>query len=148
MSYLITIQGELTKLKTLSKDSDVIITGKVIEKESSWNKSKTRIYTKATLQVDEYLKGTNAKQSIEIRTPGGEVGEVGELYSHMPTFENDEEVLVFLKKDEKIKEYKVLNGEEGKITVISDKKSKEKITSSNVPLKDLKSQIKSYVKEQ
>ena len=141
-------QEKITKIKNLSKDSDVIITGKVIEKESSWNESKSRIYTKTTVQVDEYLKGTNAEQSIEIRTPGGEVGDVGELYSHMPRFENEEEVLVFLKRDDKIKEYKVLNGEEGKITVISDSKTNQKITGINLPLKDLKSQIKTYLKEQ
>ena len=141
-------QEEITKIKILSKDSDVIITGKVIDKESSWNESKSRIYTKTTVQVDEYLKGTNAEQSVEIRTPGGEVGDVGELYSHMPRFENEEEVLVFLRKDDKIKEYRVQNGEEGKITIISDSKSKEKVTSINISVKDLKSQIKTYLKEQ
>lgn len=141
-------QGEIPKIKNLSKDSDVIITGKVIEKESSWNDSKSRIYTKTTVQVDEYLKGTNAEQSLEITTPGGEVGEVGELYSHMPTFEDNEEVLVFLKKDTKRESFRVLNGEEGKIRVISDVKTNEKRTSSNIRISDLKSQIKSYVKEQ
>jgi hypothetical protein len=141
-------QEETTKIKKLSQNSEVIITGKVIHKESSWNESKTRIFTRTTVQVDEYLKGSNSGTSIEISYPGGEVGDVGELYSHMPRFDDDEEVLVFLKKDDKIKEYKVLNGEEGKITVRSEAKSKEKITSLNISLEDLKSQIRTYLKEQ
>jgi hypothetical protein len=141
-------QEESSKLKRLSKDSDVIITGKVTQKESHWNESKTRIYTRTTVQVEEYLKGANAEYSIEIRYPGGEIGDIGELYSHMPRFEDEEEVLVFLKKDDKIMEYKVLNGEEGKITLLSDANSKNKVTTSNVPLEDLKLQIKSYIKEQ
>jgi hypothetical protein len=140
-------QEEVTTLKKLSRGSEVIITGKVTAKESSWNQSKTRIFTKTTVQVDEHLKGSNGENSIKIISPGGEVGDVGEIYSHMPRFQDDEEVLVFLKKDKKDKEYKVLYGEEGKISIRSDSKSKEKITSINMPLKDLKSQIKKYITE-
>jgi len=140
-------QEESTKIKKLSKDSDVILTGKVIAKKSSWNESKTRIYTRTTVQVDEYLKGTDSGGSVEIRYPGGEVGEVGELYTHMPRFEDDEEVLVFLKQDDQTEAFKVLYGEEGKIKVTRDEKSNEKVTSSKVRLNDLKSQIKSYVND-
>ena len=140
-------QDESTKIKKLSKDSDVILTGKVIAKKSIWNESKTRIYTRTTVQVDEYLKGNNSEGSVEIRYPGGEVGEVGELYTHMPRFEDDEEVLVFLKQDDQSEAFKVLYGEEGKIKVIRDEKSNEKVTSSKVRLENLKSQIKSYVTE-
>lgn len=146
--FISSAQEESSKIKKLSKGADVILTGKVTQKISSWNEAKTRIYTKATLQVEEYLKGNNNGNSVEITYPGGEVGDVGELYSHMPKFEDNEEVLVFLKKDEKNKGYKVLNGEEGKITVLSDPKSKEKVTSSNLRINDLKSQIKSFINEQ
>jgi hypothetical protein len=147
ISSIVIAQSETSEIKRLSKDADVILTGKVSQKESSWNDSKTRIYTKTTVQVDEILKGNNSESSIEITTPGGEVGEVGELYSHMPTFEDNEDVLVFLKKDTKNEGYKVLHGEAGKIKVIRDTKSKEKVTGSNMRLKDLKSQIKSYITE-
>jgi len=140
-------QKETSEIKKLSKDADVILTGKVSQKESSWNDSNTRIYTKTTVQVDEFLKGNNNKISVEITTPGGEVGDVGELYSHMPTFEDDEEVLVFLKKDTNSEVYKVLDGEKGKIRVLSDAQTNEKITSSNLRIKDLKTQIKSYINE-
>jgi len=140
-------QNEMAVIKKLSKGADVILTGKVTKQNSSWNENKTRIYTKATLQVDEYLKGNNNVNSVEVVYPGGEVGDVGELYSHMPRFTNDEQVLVFLKKDQKNKEYKVLDGEEGKISVINDSKTGEKITSSNIKISHLKAQIKSYLKE-
>ena len=140
-------QEESTKLKKLSKDADIIVSGKVTYKKSSWNKSKTRIYTKTTVQVDEYLKGTNADNTVDIISPGGEVGEVGEIYSHMPRFEEEEEVLVFLRKDSNNSQFKVLNGEQGKIKVLNDPKSKTKVTGSNKSLKDLKVQIKSYLEE-
>lgn len=135
-----------SSIEKLSKNSDLILTGKVIHQNSSWNEDKTRIYTKATLKVGEYLKG-NTGNSVEVIYPGGEVDGIGELYTHMPKFANDEEVLVFLKKDKEKTDYKVFAGEEGKITVINDSKTGEKITSSNVKIKHLKEQIKSYLNE-
>jgi hypothetical protein len=136
------------KIKKLSKKADVILTGKVTEKQSSWNASKTRIYTKTTVEVDEYLKGSHTATSVEIITPGGEVGDVGELYTHMPTFRNNEEVVVFLKKDLQSQTFKVLNGEAGKISVFEDATSGQKVTSSNIPVKQLKSQIKNSLDQQ
>lgn len=132
-------------VESMSKNADLIITGKVVEQNSNWNEDKTRIYTQATIQVDEYLKGSNNNGAVVVRYPGGEVGDVGELYSHMPRFEDQEEVLVFLKKDDKSTNYKVFNGEAGKINVITDPKTGEKVTTSNLPVNSLKAQIKSYV---
>lgn len=134
-------------LQDLSVGADVIITGKVTQQSSSWNDDNTRIYTKATIQVDEYLKGINNGSSITVTYLGGEVGDVGEMYSHMPRFQDNEEVLVFLKKDNKNSDYKVFNGENGKISVIDDPKTGEKVTTSNVQINSLKAQIKNYVND-
>ena len=140
-------QNETARIKKLARGADVILTGKVTHKQSAWNQNKTKIYTRTTVQVDEYLKGRANGNSVEITYPGGEVGDVGELYSHMPTFEDNEEVLVFLKKDNKQKSFKVFQGKEGKIKVFSDPETKEKRTGSNVPVKALKAQIKSFINE-
>ena len=138
--------NDALKIKNLTRGADIIVTGKVTKKTAGWNDNKTRIYTKTTLQVDEVLKGNSRGTAVEITYPGGEVDGIGELYTHTATFEKDEEVLVFLKKDEKSQGYKVLNGEEGKITVPRDTKTKEKTSSSDMQIDDLKSQIKSYIK--
>ena len=136
-----------SEVESMSKNADLIITGKVTQQSSSWNENQTRIYTQATIQVEEYLKGSNNSGSVIVSYPGGEVGDVGELYSHMPRFEDNEEVLVFLKKDDKSTNYKVFNGEEGKINVIIDPKTGEKVTTSNVQINSLKAQIKSYIND-
>jgi galactitol-specific phosphotransferase system IIB component len=136
-----------SEVETMSKNADVIITGKVTQQSASWNENKTRIYTQATIQVDEYLKGNSNGSSLVVIYPGGEVGDVGEMYSHMPRFENNEDVLVFLKKDDKSSNYKVFNGENGKISVISDPQTGEKVTTSNLKVNSLKTQIKSYIAE-
>lgn len=140
-------QENTSSIKYLSKGADVIFTGKVIQQKSMWNDSKTRIYTKAILEVDEYLKSNITGESIEVTYLGGEVGEIGEFYTHMPRFKNDEEVLVFLKKDEGNSRYTVFNGEDGKITIINDEKTGEKVTSSYLNVKNLKAQIKGYLNE-
>jgi len=136
-----------SELRDLSNGADVILAGKVTGQTSSWNEDKTRIYTKAVIQVDEYLKGNNTGNTVIVKYLGGEVGEIGEMYSHMPRFEDKEELLVFLKKDDKNTEYKVYNGENGKISIVNDPKTGEKITTSNVRISSLKSQIKSYIND-
>ena len=137
-------QTNQADLKILSENADVIITGKVTQQSSGWNENKTRIFTHATIQVEEILKGTGLN-SVVVSYPGGEVGEIGELYTHTPKFDNNEEVLVFLKNDINSPNYKVLNGEDGKISVVSDIRTGEKITSQNIKLNSLKLQIKNYI---
>ena len=133
------------KLKQLTTGSDIIITGKVAKQKSSWNSNKTRIYTEATVQVDQYLKGNDRSNTVVVTYPGGEVGGVGELYTHMPKFSNDEDVLIFLKKDKRSNSYDVFDGENGKINIIKDAKTGQKVTSSNVRIDYIKSQIESIL---
>jgi hypothetical protein len=149
VGYYLTSFAQVTspEVESMSKNADLIVTGKVTQQNSSWNSDNTKIYTEATIQVEEYLKGNNNGNSVVVRYLGGEVGDVGELYSHMPRFEKEEEVLVFLKRDNSNADYKVFNGEDGKINVIVDPKTGEKVTSSSVPVSYLKAQIKSYIRD-
>ena len=140
-------QQEAVDLKKLTNSSDIIITGKVTKQTSSWNEDKSRIYTLATVTVDDYIKGVSAGNTVTIKYLGGEVGEVGELYSHMPRFEDNEEVLVFLNKDGNKSDYKVSNGENGKISLITDSHTGELMTNSNVRVSSLKAQIKNILAE-
>ena len=133
------------RMQNLTEKSDMILEGKVVKQNSSWNQNKTRIFTEVTIQVDEYLKGSSGNKTIVVTTPGGEVGGVGELYTHMPKFSNDEQVLLFVKENKKDKRLKVSNGEEGKITLYNDKITGEKVTSSNQKISSLKKEIKDYV---
>jgi hypothetical protein len=137
-----------TDIENLSKGADVVLTGKVVQQSSFWNEDRSRIYTNATIQVEEYLKGNTNEGSIVVTYLGGEVGDVGELYSHMPKFEDDEEILIFLKRDQRTSSYKVFNGEQGKLSIVYDKTTGEKVTTSNVQINSLKAQIKNFTKEQ
>ncbi len=138
-------QQHSADIENLSKGADVVLTGKVVQQNSSWNEDKSRIYTSATIQVEEFLKGNTNEVSIVVTYLGGEVGDIGELYSHMPKFEDDEEILVFLKRDQRTSGYKIFNGEEGKLRIVYDKNTGEKVTTSNVRISSLKAQIKSHL---
>ena len=135
------------QLKDLSKEAEIILAGTVTQQTSNWNEDKSKIYTIATIKVEEYIKGTIPGNTVSVKYLGGEVGEVGEIYSHMPRFITKEEVLVFLQKDKKTNEYKVCSGEDGKISLIIDPQSGELVTSSNIRVSSLKTQIKNYINE-
>ena len=64
-------QLTLSGVESMSKNADLIITGKVVEQNSSWNENNTRIYTQATIRVEEYIKGSNNSGSIIVSYPGG-----------------------------------------------------------------------------
>jgi hypothetical protein len=130
----------------LSKDAEIILTGKVIQQKSNWTEDKSSIYTAVTIQVEEYLKGSN-ENTIVVTHPGGEVGEVGEMYTHMPKFKNDEEILLFAVKNKKENTFKVLHGENGKVTLIKDDVTGEKTTSSSIKISELKKNIQKYISE-
>ncbi|HSP88455.1 MAG TPA: hypothetical protein VLN45_10005 [Ignavibacteriaceae bacterium] len=140
-------QQTISKIERLTVDADIILTGKVIQQKSIWNDNQSKIYTNVTIEVEEYLKGKSNNSKIIITYPGGEIGEVGELYSHMPEFKNDEEVLLFVKKNEKENTLVVLNGQDGKLTLSKDLNSGEKITSSNEKVSEIKKSIKQYINE-
>ena len=101
----------------LTKRADAVVVGKVTGLESEWSSDRSRIYTRVTLGVDRYLKGQGEGASITILTPGGEIGDVGEVYSHMPTFHKDENVVVFVEKDSEGR-YRVAGGIQGKLMIL------------------------------
>jgi hypothetical protein len=141
-------QSIQSEIKNLSEGADMIVTGKVVNQKSEWNSDKSKIYTNVTIQVDEFLKGSNNQNRIVIKNLGGEVGNVGETYSHVPTFQDDEDVLLFVKKSTKDESLRVFEGDEGKLTLYQDKITGEKVTSKNIKASEIKKEIKNYVEKQ
>lgn len=135
------------ELKDMSKGAELILTGKVTDQQSSWNEDHSRIFTRVTITVDEYIKGNNVGSTVVVKHPGGEVGEVGELYTHIPTFKNDEEVLLFLEKSRTQNEYRVFQGENGKMKIMTDKNTGNKITADRKSINSVKKQIRKYMIE-
>lgn len=86
----VSAQSNTPSLSERAATSDVIFEGKVVGKESFWNESHNRIFTKNYVQVSHYLKG-NGNDIFELITQGGEVGDVFQELSHGVSFEVGQE---------------------------------------------------------
>jgi molybdopterin-binding protein len=111
--------AEITSAQ-LAEEAQAIVRGTVKSQESKWNDEKNYIWTFVTFACSETIKGEDLKdQDIEIKIPGGVVGEIGQKSSDQVTFEEGEEAVVFLGKETYMeKEYfNVVAQVQGKFTV-------------------------------
>lgn len=139
--------GNRLSIEQLSADADVIASGKVTSLKSEWSKDKSRIITRATVAVDDLVKGQDKSGSIVVTYPGGEVDGVGELYSHNVTFIDQEEVLLFARKDQ-AGDLRIVGGQQGKLTVKTDKSTGKKLLPSQTSLDEVKAQVRSILKSE
>lgn len=126
-------QSRKLTTQDLTDRAEIVAVGKVIGIRSEWNQERTRIYTKVTIAVDQYVKGERPEKILTVTHLGGEVGEVGELYSGTPKFQMDEEVLIFVEKDRK-DNLRITGGAQGKLRIMEDEKTGKKIL-RDVPLR-------------
>ena len=126
----------------LTLQSDVVAVGTVSATQCEWNADKTRITTRVTIAVREFLKGGAGEQRITVLTPGGEIGDVGELYCGAARFQKDEEVVVFAKKQQG-PVMQVAGGGMGKFTIERDKATQVLMTAPGMTLDNLRTQVRS-----
>ena len=77
--------------------SEKIVRGEVISVKSYWNSERTRIYTTATILVDEHIKG-NGSREVTITVPGGTVGEDTHWVSDTPHFDVGDYAIVLIER--------------------------------------------------
>src|SRR5437763_1576274 len=97
----------------------VIVTGKVLNIESSYDAQQDRIYTYVTVKVQQVLKGEISERRIVLKELGGQVGDRGLTIWGNPQFKRDERVLLYLDtwKDGSLRTYQMLLG---KFTIVKD----------------------------
>jgi hypothetical protein len=137
-------QQKTVTLEELTKTSEVIAVGQVKNLTSEWDESGSRIRTKVLLSVDEYIEGSGSGNTLTLYVPGGEVDGVGELYTHMPVFKKNEQVMVFAAKD-KLHHYRVSAGEQGKFTLKKDEAGKV-VVPGHATLEEFSTEVKNAVK--
>jgi hypothetical protein len=131
----------------LAVKSDIVAVGRVSALVSHWNEDHSRILTNVTLSVDKYVKGGATGQPLTIVVPGGEVDGVGELYSHMATFQQGESVLVFAEKDTR-GNYRVSSGQQGKYTVRKDDATGKLTVGGNMTLEGMTALVQKAIVDQ
>jgi hypothetical protein len=110
----------------LANQAQTILTGKCTSIKSEWNEERTKIFTYITITPQSFVKYEGKPQTIIIKQPGGEVGDDGMLVDGVPVFEEGEEVLLFLQKDQK-GTYRTLGLSQGKFAIITDQGTGRKV---------------------
>ena len=90
--------AECADTSYITEKADYIIEGIVKEVRSKWNEEKTRILTYTDLAIKKYIKGTSFGNYLQIITPGGTVGDVGEWAEDQPVFRQGKKVRVYFQE--------------------------------------------------
>lgn len=83
-------------LKEKCMYATTIIHGEIVATETTWDKDHNNIYTIATIQVYESIKG-NTTETLQIATQGGTVENRIQINSNTPEFRTGNEGVFFLK---------------------------------------------------
>lgn len=116
--------------KELTEESTAILMGKCSQVQSGWNASGKKVFTEVTVNTTESIKGNMGTQAV-ITVPGGQVGDILYEVSEMPTFQEGEEVLVFLWQHPSGKQL-VTGAFQGKLTIKKNKETGESTVQGGV----------------
>ena len=100
----------------------VIVKGKILSIESSFDEQQGRIFTYVKLKVQEVLKGQITERKIVIKELGGRVGDRISVVYGNPEFALGEQVLMYLDtwKDGSLRTYQMFLG---KFSIVKDEKT-------------------------
>ena len=118
--------GNKKTLKELVDLAPVIVIGKVTNVESKFGENYGRkdfIFTYVTFEIETALKGTTKGQTIIIKIPGGQIGNVAIGGESGDRFKKDDEALLFLREKDKI--YYSICSSSGNLSIIT--KNDEKL---------------------
>ncbi len=88
----------------LTKKSERIIVGDVLETKSQWSQDGKIIFTRATVNVKQIIAGKLENKTIIVEYVGGEVGDMGLKASDVSPLKKGEYVLLFLKFGKSLKD--------------------------------------------
>lgn len=90
------VQGP-SDVESLTAASDAVVHARVEKRTSGWGKGGGQIFTTVVLRTVETWKG-EAASTVKVIVPGGEVGELSQTVHGGAVFQQDEEVVVFLRR--------------------------------------------------
>lgn len=80
----------------LCRDAEIIVVARCVDVSTEWDADQALTYTRTTFLIDEVLKGEHAAITISVRMPGGVYEDQRTVVPGIPTFEPDEDTVVFL----------------------------------------------------
>ena len=82
-------------VESLTAAADAVVRGQVVARHSAWAPAGGQIFTTVRLRTVETWKGAVTAE-VTILVPGGEAGDLVQTVAGAASFENGEEVVVFL----------------------------------------------------
>ncbi|MFH1224754.1 MAG: hypothetical protein V1676_03030 [Candidatus Diapherotrites archaeon] len=88
--------GDCDNKSYITETADYIIEGTIEKVESKRNEDGTSIFTYADMRIENYAKGAPfTEDKLQIVTPGGMVGAIGEWVEGSPSFHEGEKVRIY-----------------------------------------------------
>ena len=109
----------------LTKRSQKIVIGEVIDQYSAWDDLGREIYTYTKLGLDLVIKSNQPDSILVLRHLGGRVGHIESHVAGLPRFRKGERVLVFLGPYSGTSYYGLIDWNQGKYVIQQNKLSKE-----------------------
>ncbi len=139
----------------LAKASSLVVLGDVEDVQSFWSDDRRRIVSRATVLVQQVIRGKTIERRITVEYPGGEIDGLGMKVSDVAPMEKGERVLVFLtdhrvRKAGSVREF--IGKAQGKYSISSDGIARKKgfsvasrgdLVDHELPLDDIIRKIKS-----
>ncbi len=117
--------------ETKTELADVVIEGRVEAVDASLMRNGTTVQTSITFLVQDTLKGRLNKQSyLSLTLPGGRVGDHATFITELPTFEQGEDVVLFLVEVEG-GGYATVGGFQSKVLIVTDAKTGDRYVAKN-----------------
>lgn len=103
-------------VEELTRRAEHIVRGTVLSSAASWSPDGKQIHTVTRIAVDRALKGSGPAV-VEVRTPGGVVGDLAQKALGAPEFTPGEQVILFLRRHGGSGRYGVEGFSQGKFTI-------------------------------
>lgn len=117
----------------LSRNADWILRGVVRNQYSDWDPGRRRIYTFTEIEVQEtwHHRDGEPQAGLVVRTLGGQVGDIGMNVAGSSQFSPGEEVLLFVRKSERVQgsfhvvglsqgKFRIVPGQDGTLRAVPD----------------------------
>ncbi len=104
----------------LTRNSALILEGQIASLRSEWDPAGARIYTYIEVDVVTVHKGETSSDVLTLRYLGGTVGDMTLAVLEQPTFQEGEDVFLFLRPNFDVRDVPFVGGIEGKLAVSVD----------------------------
>ena len=118
------------EFRELVATAPVILHGQVVDVRGGWVDGRRSVETFVTIAVADYLKG-NLGESVTIRVPGGQIGRYRTVFVGAPSFQEGDEVVLFLKRAGSSYPF-IIGLSQGAFRVVADARTGQRIVTTPI----------------